>query len=97
MFQWIDWRMAHVVDLVRWRDKCCQLCSRPYRANWSRRFNAHHIDQKSLPGAKYDLENLVLLCHGCHVWVHSKDNVDGLFLGEGHTKRRSRHARSASL
>ncbi|MCB1476610.1 MAG: HNH endonuclease [Rhodobiaceae bacterium] len=46
-----------------------------------RSLHAHHIrpwaGNESL---RFDLSNLLTLCRPCHHWVHSKANVDGLYL-----------------
>lgn len=48
------------------------------------KFAIHHIDSFMIRERRAVVENLVLLCRPCHLWVHSNANVERRFLGEGH-------------
>ena len=58
----------------------CQLCLVPW--NGKKRSQAiHHITPVALaPHLMYESTNLITLCSKCHGFVHSKRNVDKLFL-----------------
>lgn len=58
------WRAA----VIR-RDKVCQVCgSRQHR-------HAHHIESAAYsPDLRYDIENGVCLCRGCHTQYHTNFN-----------------------
>lgn len=78
----IEWRRA--VEQVWERDQStCQHCGKCKSEYKNKRFDVHHIvgfdDSKEL---RAHLDNLVLLCHSCHMWVHSKDNTEKKFIKE---------------
>jgi len=45
-----------------------------------RKMHIHHIVSFSVKEKRTELSNLVLLCPKCHRFVHSKKNVEGVFL-----------------
>ena len=49
------------------RDRGCVICGAP--PNWCQ---AHHVKYWSL-GGPTDIDNLVLLCHAHHRWVHDNE------------------------
>ena len=74
--EWID-----AIKIVWKRDQAiCQRCGKK-QVYKERKFHIHHIvpfaDARDL---RCDPNNLVLLCHKCHSWVHSKKNNEGLFI-----------------
>lgn len=74
------WKKA--VRAVWTRDNAtCQRCEIRQNENRNLQFDIHHIvsfaDSKKL---RTEPSNLVLLCHPCHLWVHSNDNVDFEFM-----------------
>lgn len=78
----IEWR--RVAEQVWDRDKStCQHCGKCKSDHPKIRLDIHHIvgfdDSKELRAC---LDNLVLLCHSCHMWVHSKNNTDKKFIKE---------------
>lgn len=78
----IEWRRA--VEQVWERDKAaCQHCGKHKSEYPNKRFDVHHIvgfdDSEELRAC---LDNLVLLCHSCHMWVHSKNNTEKKFIKE---------------
>src|SRR6185295_8351265 len=54
----------------------CRLCrKRPERGE------VHHIATWGrFPKLRTDPGNLILLCYGCHKWVHSRTNTEGRFI-----------------
>lgn len=72
-----EWATA--VKAVWKRDRAtCQRCGA--RKDKSNRFHIHHIGSfADFPALRTDVDNLVLLCHPCHSWVHSKANKGGEF------------------
>lgn len=63
------------------RDKStCQRCGAQHRRG-DRSYDVHHIVRwASRPDLGTDRSNLVLLCRGCHRFVHSADNTGGQFM-----------------
>ena len=79
------WGIA--VKQVWQRDNAiCQRCGLDHRTilRGTIRFHIHHIDSFSISERRADVTNLVLLCEGCHKWIHSRKNRKGEFLGNGH-------------
>lgn len=67
----IEWR--NVAKYVKKRDNYeCQICRKKVKG---RSGNIHHMVSFSYKKLRSDADNLVLLCHKCHRWVHSKNNV----------------------
>lgn len=67
---------------VRDRDKnTCQFCGKKQPEDCKRQFDIHHIypfnKNKHL---RANPDNLVVLCRGCHMFVHSSKNVERKFL-----------------
>ena len=60
------------------RDQCtCQRCGckPPRKGPKHNRGHVHHIVSFQVRELRLDLGNLVLLCAGCHRWVHGRANV----------------------
>lgn len=76
-----EWREACVEVYAR-ADGYCERCgadSRPVR--WTKNaFHIHHCLTFKVVELRAEPGNLVLLCKPCHLWVHSRENVEGLFL-----------------
>lgn len=66
-------------------DAICQRCKLDHRSilRGTIRFHIHHIDSFIIRERRDVVDNLILLCEGCHKWVHSKKNKRRLYLGEG--------------
>lgn len=60
--------MAHVRQPVH----CSTCAARLIRVVWN--YRQHRADP----------DNLVLFCHRCHLWVHSLENINHEYLGQGH-------------
>ncbi|WP_428114533.1 DUF222 domain-containing protein [Candidatus Poriferisodalis sp.] len=60
-------RLANIDQYVAvaLRDRGCVLCRAPMH-----RCDIHHADEFCADGGLTDIENLVALCCGCHLWVH---------------------------
>jgi len=73
-----DWKA--IVKKVWERDKSkCQRCGKTgKRGNWL--FDVHHIIPVDVEEFRLDIDNLVLLCHECHLFVHSNKNVKKTFI-----------------
>lgn len=73
-----EWRL--VTDTVLERDNhTCQRCAKVINLKKTR-FHIHHIVPFAVVELRLELTNLVLLCHKCHAWVHSKKNVQREFI-----------------
>jgi len=74
-----DW--ADLVKRVWERDEAtCGRCGKRY--NGEKRFHIHHITPFEKKDRRLDITNLILLCAGCHKFVHSKMNIGGEFIDE---------------
>lgn len=75
-----EWKSA--VKAVWKRDNAtCQICK--VHHNLIRedvKFHIHHIVSFIEKATRAEPSNLVLLCRPCHLWVHSRKNVNKLFL-----------------
>ena len=60
-------RLANIDQYVAvaLRDRGCVLCGAPMH-----RCKLHHVDEFCADGGLTDIENLVALCGGCHLWLH---------------------------
>ena len=73
----IEW--CKVAQKVWRRDKgMCQRCHARQAGN--RAMHIHHIAPFRVKKLRCKLDNLILLCQECHHWVHSKSNVEGMFV-----------------
>lgn len=72
---------VRICRVIRKRDKnCCQRCGRPEQ-DGKTGHDVHHIaGWKHFPELRLDAANLILLCRGCHRFIHSKSNTDGRFI-----------------
>lgn len=77
-----EWKEA--VKAVWARDNAiCQRCGKHHNTAERRgTFHIHHIVSFEVKELRASPSNLVLLCRPCHLWVHSKNNADGLFIRE---------------
>lgn len=74
------WKKA--VRMVWQRDNAtCRLCGTK-KSDTELKFHIHHIVSFKVSELRADVDNLILLCRDCHVWVHSKDNVKKCFIKE---------------
>jgi 5-methylcytosine-specific restriction endonuclease McrA len=79
-----EWKAA-VRALWRRADAHCERCRADFRVvrkQNGRAFHAHHLLTFAVRATRLDLANLVLLCHGCHNWVHSDANAARWYLAE---------------
>lgn len=76
-----EWKKL-VKDVWARDEATCQLCKEKHNSLENRgTFHIHHIKSfAENPSLRLELENLVLLCKKCHLWVHSKENHHGEFL-----------------
>lgn len=63
-------------------DGTCKKCKCRKDDDRAIQFDIHHIYSFSdYPDKRCEIDNLVLLCRPCHLWVHSSSNVNKDFLG----------------
>lgn len=76
-----EWCSA--VKTVWKRDKNkCQRCGKNHNdATHRGTFHIHHIVGFKVVELRSEPSNLVLLCRECHIWVHSKKNINKDYLG----------------
>lgn len=75
-----EWKVACRTVWER-DDATCKRCG-VHRSDYSDEFHVHHIVSFAVEELRSDPNNLVLLCDGCHHWVHSDENTDDEFLAE---------------
>lgn len=75
--EWVE-----AVKKVWKRDNAiCQNCGKHHNTESNRgNFHIHHIITFQNKETRTDFNNLVLLCKGCHKWVHSKNNINLKFI-----------------
>ena len=62
----------------------CQLCGKGY--DGSMMFHIHHIIGFEVKEKRLDPNNLVLLCIECHIFVHSKKNIEMKYLNPAYVE-----------
>lgn len=77
--EWVD-----AVKKVWERDNAiCQRCGIHHNTAKARgTFHIHHIISFMVKEKRADVDNLILLCKKCHLWVHSKNNINKQLIGE---------------
>lgn len=74
-----EWKSVCVA--VWARDKAvCQRCKLSKKESRDMPFHIHHIESFANKELRADVNNLVLLCEGCHHFIHSKRNVNHEYL-----------------
>ena len=63
-------------DAIRSRDKCYQVCG------GTSFLNAHHVIGRRNRNVRWDLDNGVLLCSGCHTFRVQSAHQDPLWFSE---------------
>lgn len=78
----IEWKES--LKTIWKRDNAtCQRCNKKHNTKTNRgTFHIHHIISFMNKEERSNINNLILLCRDCHLWVHSKKNIDNKFLGE---------------
>ena len=73
---------ADAVKAVWARDNAvCQRCGKKHNTESARgTFAIHHIVSFRVKELRAEPSNLVLLCRSCHLWVHSRQNTDRVFI-----------------
>lgn len=73
---------VNAVKQVWKRDNAiCQNCGKHHNTQKNRgNFHIHHIVSFENKQLRMTASNLVLLCRDCHIWVHSKKNVNKKFI-----------------
>jgi 5-methylcytosine-specific restriction endonuclease McrA len=82
-----EWRVAKESVLARANQRCERCGVDRDTVNQERgRFHIHHVVPfHKAPELRAAPSNLILLCNECHRFVHSRANVDGLYLQSSHT------------
>ena len=74
-----EWKNA-VEDVIERENDTCQRCGKKHEKG-TRNFDIHHIYSfDEYPYLRTNPDNLVLLCRNCHMFVHSKKNVEFEFM-----------------
>lgn len=76
-----EWKYA--CSSVWKRDNAtCQRCNLHRNEQMDMPYHIHHIVSFKVKELRAETNNLVLLCEVCHLFIHSKKNIDGEFLQE---------------
>jgi len=75
-------KWVKAVKIVWKRDNAiCQNCGKKHNDNKNRgSFHIHHIVSFQNKSTQTEPSNLILLCRKCHLWVHSKKNINKKFI-----------------
>lgn len=79
-----QWKSA-VKAVWRRDDACCRNCGLNWRTvdpKSTPTFPIHHIVSFAVRELRAVVDNLVLLCRPCHLWVHSNANTKKLYIKE---------------
>lgn len=76
-----EWKAA-VKAVWKRADAKCERCGLNHRTIDRRasKFHVHHIVTFAVKELRCDVDNLVLLCRPCHLWVHSNANTERQFI-----------------
>lgn len=75
-----EWKNA-VKEVWKRENATCQLCGKHQNEDKEHAFNIHHVYTfAEYPHLRTNPDNLVLLCRDCHLFVHSKKNIDLKFM-----------------
>lgn len=76
-----EWKEA-VKAVWQRADARCERCGKDHRESGMRgTFAVHHIVSFAVPESRCDPDNLILLCRSCHLFIHSRENVDKELIG----------------
>jgi thymidylate synthase (FAD) len=76
-----EWKAA-VKAVWKRADAKCERCGLDHRTidRKAAKFHIHHIVSFAVKELRCDVDNLVLLCRPCHLWVHSNANTERQFI-----------------
>jgi thymidylate synthase (FAD) len=88
-----EWK-AVVVKVWHRDNAICQRCGLDHRIinREEVQFAIHHIVSFQDKRLRYALDNLVLLCRPCHLFIHSNANVNKEYLGESNDSESNKPA-----
>lgn len=77
------YKTSEWIELVKYiyeRDKyTCQRCGDKHTKQ--NKLHAHHLKSwAENPALRIEKNNLITLCNSCHMWVHSRKNVDSEYI-----------------
>ncbi len=75
----LEWKAVFAKAWLRYHSQCAR-CGK--RDSGPRSLHVHHIVPVTVKEKRAELDNLVLLCSGCHGFVHSKANVSRELRGD---------------
>jgi transposase-like protein len=79
----LEWKEC--IKAIWKRDNAtCQRCKKHQNENKSDKFHIHHIVSFEIKELRAEVSNLILLCRTCHLFVHSKKNINQLFIKKWH-------------
>lgn len=77
-----EWKVA-VKEVWKRDNAICQRCGKSHNGDRNGgAFHIHHIVSFSIKSLRSDPENLVLLCKNCHLFIHSKKNINKDYISE---------------
>jgi len=76
-----NWKTIYSKVLERDK-KHCRRCNEKIDYSVAKSFHVHHITpfQNGEAQSDFDINNLILLCDECHIFVHSKRNAENEYL-----------------
>ncbi len=74
----LEWKNL-VSNVWKWHDATCDLCGKK-KTKPNQQYHIHHIITFAVKEQRLNPNNLVLLCAKCHRWVHSKKNINQIYI-----------------
>ena len=77
---WSSAEWGHIRKEVWGRDNAtCQVCGKVYTHD-QQTYECHHIIPFVHEATRLDVNNLILVCRDCHMWIHSAKNANKKFI-----------------
>lgn len=78
----VEW-VSSVKEVWKRDNAICQKCGKHHNEEQNRgNFHIHHIVSFMVKELRTEVDNLILLCRPCHLWVHSNENINKDFIRE---------------
>lgn len=80
LYSSVEW-VESVKEVWKRDNAICQRCGCNHNTEELRgNFHIHHIESFMNREKRIEVDNLILLCRKCHLWIHSRKNINKDFL-----------------